>query len=564
MSLTFPVKFIKDSELCSFFNGCPNDFDFKFELEFDQKVGEITSNVVFNRNENYLTIEGILNTSTIVLQMKSLKSFQTSAVYNGQYLSLTIFPENDSIRSVDVAEYVFVIDCSGSMSGNEIEMAKDSLQIMMHSIPQNSFFNIVRFGSRFECFSKDSVQKTENNFQSALNYINSIEANLGGTELKNPLDFVFEQPTKIQNQQRRVFVLTDGCVFDREVVFGSVRLNSQNNCVFCLGIGYGADSELVKGIAKFGNGDFDFVLNCSDLRLKALGLLNNSIKDRPTDINVHFENNEVQIVPFPIISPSWNTSKTYFAYSSNSFDQNSAIFISICSPLTSFETVIYPTEINDTNCLKALFGLTQLHDLQSKLLFGDLDRKIQKEMIQISISSGILCEFTGLIGVGQKVREANTSNYIEEPKAKINYHYQYNPRRRPATKSTGGCTPRPTPPPPSPTPYDVPNRILDKTNEIDLLLTIVQNHGFDGFWRNSNEILQKLQIQVTIPKGIEILPDEVISTTIVLSFLRTNLKSIETAWSMMYSQSFQILSTRFPEIQWENIFIELENSIIPN
>jgi hypothetical protein len=102
------------------------------------------------------------------------------------------------------------------------------------------------------------------------------QADLGGTVLKSPLKHLFSQRLSFSNQARKVIVLTDGCVFDKEEVFNLVRKYFEENTIYCLGIGYGADSELVKGLGTLSGGDYDFCLNGSDLRIKTLSLLKSS------------------------------------------------------------------------------------------------------------------------------------------------------------------------------------------------------------------------------------------------------------------------------------------------
>jgi len=87
--------------------------------------------------------------------------------------------------------FIFVIDRSGSMYGNIIKMAKESLVYFLKSFPNtHSKFNIISFGSEYETIFKNFVDLTEENINKAINISNNYEADLGGTELLEPLQYL--------------------------------------------------------------------------------------------------------------------------------------------------------------------------------------------------------------------------------------------------------------------------------------------------------------------------------------------------------------------------------------
>lgn len=179
----------------------------------------------------------------------------------GNYGLFTFIPTKEEEIDHSGEDFIFIIDCSDSMSGIEIKLASQCLLFFIKSLPENCFFNIVRFGSSYIPLFKRPVQYNKSNLRKALEFAYQLEADLGGTVLSKPLDYIFSTRISTKDKLRRVFVLTDGCVFDRNKVIKLVSNNSNTTMFNAIGIGYGVDKELVKGIGQQGNGFVDFVLS---------------------------------------------------------------------------------------------------------------------------------------------------------------------------------------------------------------------------------------------------------------------------------------------------------------
>ena len=176
--------------------------------------------------------------------------------------------------------FIFCIDRSGSMSGKRINLAKESLLYFIRSLPDsNSNFEIISFGSIYEPMFGKCVPINESNTETALKTIETFTANMGGTNLKQALEYIREIAKK-SKLKTRVFVITDGALFDTNACLDLITeaVSEADIKFFSLGIGSGCDENLVRGIGEKGAGVYEFSKNEIDITDKVIYLLESSMK----------------------------------------------------------------------------------------------------------------------------------------------------------------------------------------------------------------------------------------------------------------------------------------------
>lgn len=89
------------------------------------------------------------------------------------------------------AEFIFLVDRSGSMGGKPIKMAAEAVMIGLQSMPSGSFFNVVSFGSDFKLMFPESVEANQENIAKAIGDLETFDADMGGTEIFKPIKAVY-------------------------------------------------------------------------------------------------------------------------------------------------------------------------------------------------------------------------------------------------------------------------------------------------------------------------------------------------------------------------------------
>jgi len=194
---------------------------------------------------------------------------------------------DDEIGLEGSGEYIFLLDCSGSMDGIRIELAKSALEMFLRSLPVGSKFNIVCFGTSYKFFEKKSVNYTTETLALALKFIKVTTANMGGTIILQALSAILAIPCE-PFYPRSIFMLTDGAVSNPNQVIWLIKKSAYNTRVHTFGIGSGASQYLVKGLAIAGKGSFQFATEGEDLTPKIITSLKRATLPAYTDVKIEW------------------------------------------------------------------------------------------------------------------------------------------------------------------------------------------------------------------------------------------------------------------------------------
>ena len=169
-------------------------------------------------------------------------------------------------------EYIFLIDRSGSMY-QTIILARKALVLFLQSLPEGSLFNICSYGSEFEFLFKGvrSVTYNDQTLEFAQKAVSTFEADFGGTEIYNPLEYIFNFGAPKDCAETHIFLLTDGAVFNTDQVVDLVQTNANlQQRVHTFGVGSGASEELIKDCAFKGFGHYYFIYNEAQIEEKVV------------------------------------------------------------------------------------------------------------------------------------------------------------------------------------------------------------------------------------------------------------------------------------------------------
>jgi len=292
-------------------------------------------------------------------------------------------------------EYIFLLDCSGSMKGERISLAKSALSTFLRSLPPNSKFNVVCFGDNYKCFKATAVPYNKVTMHDAIKFIGSITANMGGTRIVKALTSIVNVPTE-PSYPRTIFMLTDGAVTNSDDVINLIKNHAHDSRVHTFGIGSGASRYLVKGSAIAGNGSFQFAVEGEDLTPKVVQSLSRATVPACTGSTIIWPE-DIQIV---LQSPPNN--KSFNVYMNEPF-----IVLALIKGKIGGQTVSLLYEESNTGkeiTMEVTLPetLTVGHDIYQAAVKSAFEKNTElkdSEIIDLSIKYSVLSSLTAFIAI---------------------------------------------------------------------------------------------------------------------------------------------------------------------
>jgi Ca-activated chloride channel family protein len=176
----------------------------------------------------------------------------------GQFLIL-IQPEAKPAAShVTPKEMIFVVDCSGSMSGFPIEKVKEAMRYALENLNPLDNFQIIRFSDKVEAFAPEPVPATPTYLAQALEYVKGLSG-AGGTILLDGVKAALSTPEDPQ-RLRIISLMTDGFIGNEEQILAYLRENLGGARLFSFGVGSSPNRYLLDKMAEFGRGGVEYLL----------------------------------------------------------------------------------------------------------------------------------------------------------------------------------------------------------------------------------------------------------------------------------------------------------------
>lgn len=212
------------------------------------------------------------------------------------YFMLLVSPAQEDGAPALARDLTFVVDVSGSMSGDKIEQAKAALRQALNTLGGQDRFRLIAFSNRVTNFRDGFAAASPENLEAARRFVDGLQAD-GGTNIAGALDAALSA-TVAEERLPLVLFLTDGLPSvgeqEPERIAQNAGARIGRSRIFTFGVGHDVNTYLLDRLAQEGRGTAEYVAPEANVEA-AVGTLLNKIR-HPALANLRIEHAPVALV----------------------------------------------------------------------------------------------------------------------------------------------------------------------------------------------------------------------------------------------------------------------------
>ncbi len=235
-------------------NAIPMDRD--FELQWQPVAQKIPSAAAFTESLASLP----------ALSASPQQEDEAMEQARDHYALLMLLPPQQQPQHQLAREVIYIIDTSGSMGGNSIRQAKESLTLALQRLSNNDRFNVIEFNSKHRSLFNSSQIVSDHSRRQALQFVANLNAG-GGTNMAPALETALSA-AHMETHLRQVVFITDGSVGNEDQLFKLIHQKLGQARLFTVAIGSAPNSFFMRKSAQFGRGTFTHIGNSQEVSEK--------------------------------------------------------------------------------------------------------------------------------------------------------------------------------------------------------------------------------------------------------------------------------------------------------
>jgi len=337
------------------------------------------------------------------------------------YFLMLISPKSNIGEQQRVAkDIIFILDTSGSMSGEKITKAKAALKFGVESLSPHDRFNIISFSGEEHLMKANLIEAGAAGKEAGLKFIENLRAE-GGTNINDALVAAFKQ---FQTNERPAMIvfLTDGLptVGPTDVKQIEKNVEEANRArvrLFSFGVGYDVNTNLLDKLSADNRGVSDYIEPQEDLEIKVSNFFARVNYPVLSDLKLDFGGVETDSMYPRALGDLFKNSQLVIVgrYKNN---VNSATIrltgkVGAREEVFTFGKQSFPEEHGDNSFLGRLWATRRVGYLLEQVRLNGENHELKDEIIQLGTRYGIVTPYTSFL-VTEDMKDVGRHNISME------------------------------------------------------------------------------------------------------------------------------------------------------
>ena len=314
------------------------------------------------------------------------------------YYLVMLTPPSGSADAISRArEVTFVIDTSGSMGGQSIKQARESLKLAVKRLKPGDAFNIIQFNSEMHQLFAAPRRVDEASISTALRYVASLDAG-GGTMMLPALEAALVDHNLSKDHLRQVVFITDGSIGNEEQLFTAISSRRGDARIFTIGIGSAPNSYFMSRAAELGQGAFTHIGATSEVAERMNALFTKLETPAVTDLRIDWPNSfQIETWPSPI--PDLYQGET-LVVAARAEGKRGKIKVSGINGDTPWQVNIPIRNAAERTGISKLWARKKIASLELNRARGASGREeIDQSILKVALRHGLISRLTSLVAV---------------------------------------------------------------------------------------------------------------------------------------------------------------------
>jgi len=334
----------------------------------------------------------------------------------GGFFSMIVAPKADyTEEEITPKEMIFVLDCSGSMSGEPVEKGKEAMRRCVAGLNPNDTFQLIRFSIAASKFSPTPIPNTPENVKRGLKYIDEMSGS-GGTQMIEGIKAALgyeRDPERL----RIVCFMTDGYIGNETEILAAIEERLGEARLFSFGVGTSVNRYLLDRMAEVGRGTVQYVNLGEDTETVVNRFYERIRRPYLTDIAIDWGGLDAEDV-YPQRIPDLFSAQPVIVHGRYGDPGEGTIAVSgniAGKPWSAEIDAAFPADGSGNEALASLWARQRIKDLMSQMYRAETPEVVE-QVTAIALEFRLMSQYTSFVAVDEKVVvEGGQARTVHQP-----------------------------------------------------------------------------------------------------------------------------------------------------